>query len=72
MMLFYSFFNNFINLYEIDFSNNNITDNGIINFSGIINELIDNISIIDISNNKLTEAFKNFLGDLGTPFNVRY
>ena len=72
MQLFFSFFINFVNLYEIDFSYNNITDDGICIFSTVINDLIDNISIIDISNNKLTDAFKNFLGDLGIPFNVRF
>ena len=72
MQLFFSFFSNFVNLYEIDFSYNNITDDGICIFSTVINDLIDNISIIDISNNKLTDAFKNFLGDLGIPFNVRF
>ena len=72
MQLFFSFFSNFVNLYEIDFSYNNITDDGICIFSTVINDLIDNISIIDISNNKLTDAFKNFLGDLGIPLNVRF
>ena len=72
MHLLFSFFNNFINLYEIDLSYNNITDNGVINFSSVINDLIDNISIIDISNNKLSDALKCFFGELGIPFNVKY
>ena len=72
MHLFFSFFNNFVNLYEIDLSNNNITDNGVINFSSVINDLIDNISYIDISNNKLSDALKCFLGELGIPFNIKY
>ena len=46
--LFFSFFSNFVNLYEIDLSYNNITDNGVINFSAVINDLIDNISFIDL------------------------
>ena len=72
MYLFFSFFSNFINLNEIDFSYNNITDNGIIKFSSVINDLIDNISYIDISNNKLSDALKCFFGELGIPFNVKY
>ena len=72
MHLFFSFFSNFVNLYEIDLSYNNITDNGVINFSSVINDLIDNISFIDISKNKLSDALKCFLGELGIPFNVKY
>ena len=72
MYLFFTFFRNFVNLYKIDFSYNNITDNGIINFSSIINDLIDTISFIDISHNKLSEALKCFFNELGIPFNVKY
>ena len=57
---FFSFFSNFVNLYEIDLSYNNITDNGVINFSAVINDLIDNISFIDISNNKLSDTLNAF------------
>ena len=70
--LFYSFYNNFVNLNEINFSYNNISDNSVINLSAIINDLVDNISYIDISNNKLTDALKCFFGELGIPFNVKY
>ena len=70
--LFFSFFNYFVNLNEIDFSYNNITDNGVINFSSVINDLVDNISYINISNNKLSAALKCFFEELGIPFNVIY
>ena len=72
MYLFFSFFNYFVNLNEIDFSYNNITDNGVINFSSVINDLVDNISYINISNNKLSAALKCFFEELGIPFNVIY
>ena len=60
--------NNFNN----NFSNNNITDNSVICFSTIINDLIDNIEVINISNNKLSDALKCFFGEIGTPFNIIY
>ena len=72
MFVFFSIFNAFPNLAEINFSNNNITDNGVINFSSVINDLIDNVEIINISGNKLTDALKCFLGEIGTPFNIIY
>ena len=72
MYLFMSFFSNFPNLAEINFSNNNITDNSVICFSTIINDLIDNIEVINISNNKLSDALKCFFGEIGTPFNIIY
>jgi len=72
MLIFLSFFRNFLNLEFIDFSYNNITDNGVIGFSSIINDLIDNISLIDISNNKLSDALRYFFDETGIPFNIRY
>ena len=72
MNLFYIFFSCFTNLIEINFSNNQITDNSIIIFSSIINDLIDNIAIIDISNNKLSDALKSFFGEIGMPLNIKY
>ena len=72
MLIFLSFFRNFLNLEFIDFSYNNITDNGVIGFSSIINDLIDNINFIDISNNKLSDALKYFFDETGIPFNIRY
>ena len=72
MYIFFAFFSNFPNLSEINFSNNNITDNGVIQFSSIINDLIDNIDSVDISNNKLSDALKCFFGEIGTPLNIKY
>ena len=72
MYLFFAFFSNFPNLSEINFSYNNITDNGIIQFSSVINDLIDNVEIVDISNNKLSEALKCFFGEIGIPLNIKY
>ena len=72
MALFFSFFKNFINLEEIYFNDNLINDGGVINFSQVINDLVDNISLIDITNNKLSDALKCFFGELGVPFNVKY
>ena len=72
MYLFMSFFSSFPNLSEINLSYNNITDNSVICFSTIINDLIDNIEIINISNNKLSDALKCFFGEIGTPLNIIY
>lgn len=72
MYLFFTFFASFPNLSEINFSYNYITDNSIICFTPVINDLIDNIEIIDISNNKLSDALKCFFGEIGTPFNIKY
>ena len=72
MYLFMSFFSSFPNLSEINLSYNNITDNSVICFSTIINDLIDNIEIINISNNKLSDALKCFFGEIGTPYNIIY
>ena len=72
MNAFLLLFPSFPNLYEINFSYNNITDNSVIGFSSIINDLIDNVGIIDISNNNLTDALKYFFGEIGTPLNIRY
>jgi len=72
MYIFLAFFSNFPNLSEINFSNNNITDSGVIQFSSIINDLIDNVDSIDISNNKLSDALKCFFGEIGTPLNIKY
>jgi Ran GTPase-activating protein (RanGAP) involved in mRNA processing and transport len=72
MNIFLTIFSSFPNLYEINLSNNNITHNSVINFAPVINDLIDNITIIDISNNKLSDALKYYFGQIGTPLNVRY
>ena len=72
MFIFFGQFKNFVNLEYIDLSYNNITDNGVIGFSSIVNDLIDNINFIDISNNKLSEALKYFFEETGIPFNIKY
>ena len=72
MYIFLAIFLSFANLAEINFSYNNITDNSVINFSSIINDLIDNIEVINISNNKLSDALKCFFGEIGIPINIIY
>ena len=72
MFLFWTQFKNFVNVKSIDFSYNNITDNGVIGFSSIINDVIDTINFIDISNNKLSDALLYFFEETGIPFNIKY
>ena len=70
---FSMFYAKFESLIEVDFSHNNLGDEIILNFTPIIiNELVDTIQIIDISNNKLSNEVKNFFKEAGIPFNIIY
>ena len=60
------------NLMEINFSYNNFTDEIAIYFSPKLNDLIDNIQIIDITNNKLSEELKTLFKENGIPLNIIY
>ena len=60
------------NLIEINFSYNNFTDEIAIYFSPKLNDLIDNIQIIDITNNKLSEELKTLFKENGIPLNIIY
>jgi hypothetical protein len=67
------FYAKFENLKEADFSFNNLGDEIILNFTPqILNELVDIVHIIDISNNKLSNEIKNMFKEQGIPFNIIY
>ena len=72
MKSFSSIFLKCINLEEVNFSYNNFTDDIVLYFSAQINELVDNIRIIDITNNKLSEAMKVLFKETGIPLNIIY
>ena len=67
------FYAKFESLIEADFSFNNLGDEIILNFTPqILNELVDIVHIIDISNNKLSNEIKNMFKEQGIPFNIIY
>ena len=72
MKCFSDNFLKFKNLAEVNFSNNNFTDDIVLYFTSQINELVDNIQIIDITNNKLSEEMKNIFKETGIPLNIIY
>ena len=72
MKNFSSIFLKCINLEEVNFSNNNLTDEITLYFSPQLNELVDNIQKIDISNNKLSEAIRILFKETGLPLNINY
>ena len=72
MKYFSSTFLKYINLVEVNFSNNNFTDEIALYFSNQLNDLVDNIQIIDITNNKLPDAIKNYFKEQGIPLNIIY
>ena len=72
LFCFFTIFSFLPNLEEIDLSYNNITDSSIIQYSSIINLLLETIQFIDISNNKLSEALKRYFDETNIPFNVKY
>ena len=66
-------YSKFENLIELDLSYNNLGDEIVLYFNPqILNELVDIIRIIDISNNKLSNEVKNFFKESGIPFNILY
>ena len=67
------FYPKFESLVEADFSYNNLGDEIILYFNPLIlNELVDMVQIIDISNNKLSNEIKNLFKESGIPFNIIY
>ena len=67
------FYPKFESLIKADFSYNNLSDEMVLNFNPLIlNELVDMIRIVDISNNKLSEELKNYLKESGIAFNIIY
>ena len=38
----------------------------------MLNDLVDVVQIIDISNNKLSDEVKNYFKESGIPFNIIY
>ena len=67
------FFPKFENLIEADFSFNNIGDEITLYFTPpILNDLVDIVQVIDISNNKLSDEIKNYFKESGIPFNIIY
>ena len=72
MKCFSGTFLKYKNLTEVNFSNNNFTDDIVLYFTSQINELVDNIQIIDITNNKLSEEMKNIFKESGLPLNIIY
>lgn len=60
------------NLNEVNFSYNNFTDDIALYFSTQLNDLVDNIQIIDITNNKLSDAIKTLFKETGLPLNIKY
>ena len=69
---FSSTFLKYINLTEVNFSYNNLTDDIALYFASQLNDLVDNIQIIDITNNKLSDAIKNYFKEQGIPLNIVY
>ena len=66
-------FAKFENLIDVNFSFNKFGDEIILYFNPqTLNELVDMIQIIDISNNKLSNEIKNLLKESGIPFNIIY
>ena len=61
-----------INLEEVNFSYNNFTDDIVLYFSQQLNDLVDNIQKIDISNNKLSDQMKILFKETGIPLNIIY
>ena len=61
-----------INLNEVNFSYNNFTDEIALYFKMQLNDLVDNIQFIDITNNKLSETIKNLFKETGIPLNIHY
>ena len=61
-----------INLEEVNFSHNKLTDEITLYFSQQLNELVDNIQKIDISNNRLSEAIRLLFKEAGLPLNIHY
>jgi hypothetical protein len=61
-----------INLNEVNFSYNNFTDDIALYFNTQLNDLVDNIQLIDITNNKLSETIKNLFKETGIPLNIHY
>ena len=67
------FYPKFERLIEADFSFNYFGDEIVLYFNPLmINELVDTIQIIDISNNKLTNEMKNYFKESGLSFNIIY
>jgi hypothetical protein len=70
---FSSVYPNLENLTEINFSFNNLGDEITLYFNPqSLNELVDNIQIIDISNNKLSNEIKNLFKESGIASNIIY
>ena len=61
-----------LNLEEVNFSYNNFTDDIVLYYSSQINDLVDNIRIIDITNNKLSDSMKILFKESGIPLNIIY
>ena len=72
MKCFSETFLKYNNLTEVDFSYNNFTDDIVLYFNQQINDLVDNIQKIDITNNKLSEGMKNYFKESGIPLNIIY
>lgn len=67
------FYPKFENLIELDLSYNNLSDEIVLYFNPVmLNELVDIVQIIDISNNKLSNELKNYLNESGTPYRIIY
>ena len=72
MKCFSTTFLKYTNLVEVNFSYNNFTDEIVLYFNTQLNDLVDNIQIINITNNKLSEGLKNLFQELGIPLNIIY
>ena len=67
------YFPKFENLIDVNFSFNNIGDEITLYFTPpMLNDLVDVVQIIDISNNKLSDEVKNYFKESGIPFNIIY
>ena len=67
------FYPKFERLNEVDFSFNNLGDEMITYFNPmILNELVDMVQIIDISNNHISNEVKNLFKESGIAFNIIY
>ena len=72
MNCFSNTFLKYKNLIEVNFSYNNFTDEIVLYFRTQLNDLVDNIQIINITNNKLSEGMKNYFQESGIPLNIIY
>jgi len=72
MKYFSETFLKFIHLEHVIFTENNFTDDIVLIYSPLLNDLVDNIRIIDITKNKISEGMKCLFRDSGLPLNIIY